>query len=105
MTISVSQKLLKIKELICEDLLLRASAIELFKNIDSIKNTEVVLDFDGIRSMNRSFAQELLSQIDQRENHITIINESEDIKKMFDVVRWPTKKFIITNNNSKMVYL
>ena len=47
-----------VKELLSEDLAMRTSAVELFKAIDSNPSDSVEVDFTGIQSCTRSFADE-----------------------------------------------
>ncbi len=105
MTILISQKFIRLTESIGSNLFLRTHADELFDSIESKKNTSVIVDFDGIQSISRSFAQEFLYRFEESTNIVTLINEPENVKKMFDIVKEPKKKFIVANLNSKIVFL
>jgi hypothetical protein len=105
MTILVDQDSIRLKEFFGSSLFLRAHVDELFDYIDSREDTSFVVDFENIQSMSRSFAHEFIHRLNESENDVSLINESENIKKLFDIVREPKKKFIVTNFNSKIVYL
>lgn len=100
-----SQKSIQLKESISPNLFLREYADELFDSLNNRKNSSIIIDFAGIQSMSRSFAQEFLYRLEKSENIITIVNEPENVKKMFDIVREPKKKLILANMNSKIVFL
>lgn len=105
MITSVSSESIRLKEFIGSNLFLRAYADELFGYIDSRKNASIVIDFDGIQSISRSFAHEFLHRLEQSKNILTLTNEPENVKKLFAIVREPKKKFIVANLNSKIVFL
>ncbi len=100
-----SQKSIQLNESISPNLILREYADELFNSLNHIKDNSIIIDFAGIQSMSRSFAQEFVYRLKKSENIITIVNEPENVKKMFDVVKEPKKKFALTNLNSKIVFL
>jgi anti-anti-sigma regulatory factor len=105
MTTLVSQNLIRLKEAIGSNLFLRAHADELFDYIDSRRNTPFIIDFNGIQSISRSFAHEFLYRFDESKNVITLTNEPENVKKIFNIVREPKQKFIVASPNSKIVFL
>jgi anti-anti-sigma regulatory factor len=105
MTTSVSQELIRLKEFIGLNLFLRAHADELFDYINSKRNTPIIIDFEGVQSISRSFAQQFLNRLEEITSVITLINESENVRKMFDIVKEPKKKFIVASFNSKIVFL
>lgn len=82
------------------NLSLRASAEKLFKDIEYDQVPECVIDFDGIQSMSRSFAQEFLTMMDNSKKRINCVNEPYDISMMFAVVRNPKKKAVIVDQLS-----
>jgi anti-anti-sigma regulatory factor len=104
MTIS-SQESIPLKESISPNLFLREYADELFDSFNYIKNTSIIIDFAGIQSMSRSFAQEFLYRLEKSNNIITIVNEPENVKKLFDIVRKPKRKIVFSNSSSKIVSL
>ncbi|MCK4797950.1 MAG: STAS-like domain-containing protein [Spirochaetes bacterium] len=86
----VNERLLKISEVISPNLLLRDSVSNLFNQINSIDNAnEVIIDFDGVSSMTRSFAHEFITMLKHNKHHIRIINESDYTHKMFELVKTP----------------
>jgi hypothetical protein len=53
-----SHERIVVKELLSEDLAMRTSAADLFKAVESTASDSVEVDFSGIRSCTRSFADE-----------------------------------------------
>ena len=88
-----------VKDIIGQHLALRQLADKLFECIDSLKATDVTIDFYGVHTTNRSFMQQFLYRLKKSNIHITCINESENIRKMVDIVSSPKEKPIIVNPN------
>lgn len=74
-----------LKNEISSDLGSRQKIEKLFKNINT-NASKVIMNFEGVEFMGRSFAQEYLNQKHIANYEITEINLSEDIKKMFDMI-------------------
>lgn len=74
-----------LKNEIGSDLGSRQKIEKLFKNINT-NASKVIMNFEGVEFMGRSFAQEYLNQKHIANYEITEINLSEDIKKMFDMI-------------------
>lgn len=74
-----------LKKEIGSDLGSRQKIEELFTNID--KNaSKVIMDFEGVEFMGRSFAQEYLNQKHNASFEVVEINLPTDIEKMFDMI-------------------
>ena len=74
-----------LKKEIGSDLGSRQKIEELFNNID--KNTsKVIMNFEDIEFMGRSFAQEYLNQKNSASFEIIEKNMPQEIRKMFDVI-------------------
>lgn len=58
---------------------------KLFKNIDE-SISELIMNFEGVEFMGRSFAQEYLNQKNKASVKITEINVPKDVKKLFDII-------------------
>ncbi|MBQ8017785.1 MAG: hypothetical protein IJ258_06730 [Methanobrevibacter sp.] len=67
------------------DLGSRQKIEELFKNIDS-NASKVIMNFEGIDFMGRSFAQEYLNRKHIATFEVIEKNMSEDIQKMFEII-------------------
>lgn len=67
------------------DLGSRQKIEELFNNIDT-NTSKVIMNFEGIEFMGRSFAQEYLNQKNYAPFEITEKNMPQDVEKMFDVI-------------------
>ncbi|RZN15173.1 MAG: hypothetical protein EF812_03170 [Methanosarcinales archaeon] len=52
-----------IKDIIGPHLALRYSADKLFDDIDSLKNTEIIIDFQDVYTTSRSFMQRFLYSV------------------------------------------
>jgi anti-anti-sigma regulatory factor len=79
-------KKINIKKDINIDLSMRFLAEDIFEIIGK-NEKEVIIDFDEIEFMSRSFAQEYVYQKEQiPQTNIIEINMSENVKKMFQVV-------------------
>ena len=77
--------IIKLKEEIDSNLIIRLDAEELFKKLED-NSSKVVMDFQGIEFINRSFAQEYLNQKFHAKYDIEEINVPDDVKNMFNVI-------------------
>ncbi|MCS3924417.1 hypothetical protein [Methanosalsum natronophilum] len=100
-------KKIKIKDEINIHLSLRDSADLFFDEISLVnKNTNLVIDFEGIKSISRSFAQQFLYRVEKSENNIKFVNEPNNIKMMFDIIKAKGKKpNVVVSNSSNAVNL
>ena len=103
MSVLLNKKTIKIKDSIGNNLSLRASANELFDYIESSKNTNFVVDFEDIYTTNRSFVQQFVIRMEQCTNPIDLINESYNVKQMFEIVKTSKNKMVIIKSR-KIVY-
>ncbi|MDD3999647.1 MAG: DUF4325 domain-containing protein [Bacilli bacterium] len=83
---------IKIKDQIDKNLSLRIYANDFFEFIESLDQKEIVIDFDGIISASRSFAQEFFNLMKNTDKNISLINQSEDIKAVFKAAQRPRRK-------------
>jgi hypothetical protein len=67
------------------DLGSRQKIEELFKNIES-NISRVIMNFEGIEFMGRSFAQEYLNQKHVASFEVIETHMSHDIQKMFEII-------------------
>ena len=74
-----------LKNEIGSDLGSRQKIEELFNNIDETA-TKVIMNFEGIEFMGRSFAQEYLNQKHVASFEIIEKNVPKDIEKMFEMI-------------------
>ena len=94
---SSSKKRIPINVIIGPHLALRYSADKLFDSIDSLKNTDIIIDFQDVHTTSRSFMQRFLYRLQKSDNHIICINETENIRKMRDIVNMPKEKTAVVN--------
>ncbi|RZB29147.1 MAG: hypothetical protein AEth_01479 [Candidatus Argoarchaeum ethanivorans] len=92
-----------IKDIIGPHLALRYSADKLFDDIDSLKNTDIIIDFQDVYTTSRSFMHRFLYRLQKSDNHIICINETENIVKMRDIVKMPKEKTVVVNPTPKRV--
>ena len=79
---------IKIKEVVSTYLGANYQAKELFEeNINLSDDEEVILDFEGVFAMGRSFAQQYWSQKLRSDKKVTEINQPEMVYNMLRVVR------------------
>ncbi|MCD6161839.1 MAG: DUF4325 domain-containing protein [candidate division Zixibacteria bacterium] len=78
---------IEMKDAVSRNLALRHSADRLFDYIDSLKNTDVVLDFDAVHTASRSFMHQFLRRLRNDNHNIHCINMSDNVKKMLDIVK------------------
>lgn len=74
-----------LKDKLGENMALRQELEELFNNIDD-DTTEVIMNFEGVKFMGRSIAQEYLNQKHFASFKVTEKNVPEDVQKMFDII-------------------
>lgn len=74
-----------LKKEIGTDLGSRQKIEKLFKNINE-NVSKVVMNFEGVEFMGRSFAQEYLNRKHFASFEVVEKNMSEDIKKMFEII-------------------
>ena len=94
-------QVISIRDRVDKNLSLRIYASDFFKSIESLDQIEFVIDFDGVISVSRSFAQEFLNLMKTSRKHITIVNQPEEIKMIFNAVQNPRKK---AENSLILVY-
>lgn len=103
MPILVKRESIQLKDHIDKNLSLRSLADMLFDYINSLDDIDIIIDFDSVNSMSRSFAQQFIERMENSRNHITCTNEPENIKKMFNTVRHPKKKTMIAKPQKAII--
>lgn len=84
-----TSKVVKVMKLsaVMENLALRINADMLFDAIEKSKEDTIKIDFKGIKTMSRSFAQQYLTRKNSCKKKVIEINVSEDVSRMFDLVK------------------
>ena len=77
--------IIKLEEEISSNLIIRLDAEQLFEKLEN-NTSKVVMDFEGIEFINRSFAQEYLNQKFNAKYEIEEINLPDEVKNMFNVI-------------------
>ncbi len=69
-----------------------------FEKINSLKEKEIVLDFEGIEFISRSCADEYLKQKEESDKKIVEVNMNKEVCSMFNVVQnqYQNKGFSVT---------
>jgi len=83
---STSNKTIFISEEVSNDLALRDIADALFEDIESLPESEVVIDFSGVTTITRSFAHQYSLRKKSSKKDISEVNMPTNIRKMFDIV-------------------
>ena len=86
---------LVVKTAISEDLSLRNMASDIFT---MVSQNIVVIDFSGIKSISRSFAQEYIKYKAKQNFQIKEINMPQNINKMFVIVENAKTKPVLIKN-------
>lgn len=96
---------IRLAEAVYEDLALRDSAARIFESVEDSPEPEIVMDFSGVRSMSRSFADEYVSRRSRSVKTIREVNVPDSVRRMIDVVsqRPKAKKRLDTDQASLFV--
>ncbi len=84
-----------IKEQISVDLALRDSADIFFDYLESIPQKDIIVDFNSVKSISRSFAHEYVTRKNRSKKIIIETNVPENVRKMFHVVEQPAEKTLV----------
>lgn len=74
---------MKILDRLDENIFTRSTISELFKEINSLNSNELTLDFDSIKFISRSCADEYIKQKEKSAKKILEVNMSEEVFNMF----------------------
>jgi hypothetical protein len=80
-----------ISEILSPDLALRESAARLINQLESIKDSEIVVDFAGVKSITRSFAHEYCRRKSESAKRISEIHVAANIQKMMTAASQTSK--------------
>ncbi|HUY01277.1 MAG TPA: DUF4325 domain-containing protein [Candidatus Deferrimicrobium sp.] len=80
------QNKIKLAKVISKNLIFRNSANELFDNINKSDVSEIIIDFNKIQSITRSFAHQYLINKQRSKKNIIDVNISPHVKNMFDLI-------------------
>lgn len=96
-------RIIDMKERISANLSLRLYAEELFEDIESYTQNNIILDFTRVEFASRSFTQEFLYRMQHCSKSIKLIGQSNEVKKMFETVKSPREKTVLANYNPDQV--
>ncbi|MEM4273667.1 MAG: STAS-like domain-containing protein [Candidatus Caldarchaeum sp.] len=77
---------LKLAEVFAENLLLRDTANTLFDTIEKAQDEEVVIDFEGVRSITGAFAHQYILRKRASRKKVIEQNMPEPVRRMFKIV-------------------
>jgi len=80
------QNKIQIARVISKNLLFRDSANELFDSINNSEAPEIVIDFNSVQSITRSFAHQYLINKEKSKKNIINVNIPPTIKTMFELI-------------------
>ena len=69
-------------------LALRSTASDLFEDA-AVKDSDVIVDFAGVRTMGRAFAHEYIVHRRMHQHDVTEVNQSDHVRTMFRIVLNP----------------
>lgn len=79
-----------IKDKINSSLEMNSTAVEFLEEVDTIEDSDILIDFKGVIFVSRSFAQSYYTKKNKLNKNIKEINLSEGVKPLMDMIR---KKF------------
>jgi len=82
---------IRVSETIYEDLALRNSAARLFELVEASAEAELEIDFSGVRTMSRAFADEYLTRRRASRKTVRESNVPEAVRLMFEAVSGPPR--------------
>ena len=82
----MKNKIIKIKDKIAEMLATRQTIIQLFNDILNYQEKNIILDFEKVEFISRSASDQLYKELKKHEKRIKMINASENVKKMMEIV-------------------
>jgi len=80
-------KTINVASMLSANLALRDTAAKFVLYVEGLPNSEVIVDFNGVRTITRSFAHEYCTRKRDIHKRIREKNVSPDVAKMFAVVR------------------
>ena len=82
-----SSRKIEISKIISPDLALRMVADSFFDKLEIFPEKNLIIDFSGVKSITRSFADEYDIRKMQSQKEIVEVNMPTKIRKMFDIVK------------------
>ena len=81
-----SNRKIRISKTISRDLALRMVATNFFDSLETSPEKKIIIDFSGVKSITRSFADEYSNRKRSSQQEILEVNMPLNIKKMFDIL-------------------
>ena len=86
-------------EIFSDNLTLRQNADKLFDQVDSLPKKKIVLDFNSVASMSRSFAHQYTLRKNKSRKEIIESKKTKDVTRMLELVKKSSKKEHLFNIN------
>lgn len=96
---------IKVAERLGKDLVTRPSADMLFAEMKAAGTASMIIDFDGVESITRSFAHQYMLDRDASDVEVFEVNIPLCIEKMFDVVKNPVRRSSAAMQPMKIIML
>lgn len=95
--VNMKATVVRIAEVLSPDLALRQTADLFFNQLESKKALSLTIDFKGVRSISRSFAQQYLERKKRTTKSIDEVNVPVNVRKMFEVVQEAARRPQLVN--------
>ncbi len=84
----MARRIIRISDFISQNLALRKSADRLFNDIRAMDSDSVIISFEGVNTITRSFAHQYIERKKRfRKKRITEAKMSKTVKEIFRIVR------------------
>ena len=80
-------KTINVASMLSANLALRDTAVKFVLYVEGLPNSEVILDFNDVKTITRSFAHEYCTRKRDIRKRIRETNVSPNVEKMFEVVK------------------
>ena len=80
-------KTINVASMLSANLALRDTAVKFVLYVEGLPNSEVILDFNDVKTITRSFAHEYCTRKRDIHKRVRETNVSPNVEKMFEVVK------------------
>jgi anti-anti-sigma regulatory factor len=95
---------INIKDKLNAHLSLRDSANQFFDELNQTNDVDnITIDFEGVESISRSFAQQFLYRVRNSDKEYTCINKPRKVEMMFKIVKNKGEKPVVVNSNESSI--
>ena len=76
-----------IKDKIRPSLELNSAAVAFLEDVDKLKDNDILIDFEGVKFVSRSFAQSYFAKKQDMSKNINEIHLPDEVKPLMDMIR------------------